>query len=172
MSEAKLPVEWAQQKGTNWKIACLAASVAGWDPQQDEDGLRVDESTYDAAIAAAMAKLDECRNAAGALADSTSAKRICIIEHPAAMSAIVAYKPSVTEMMAALVARQSSEDKSPMHRMEENAHMLWSRVLFPDSVGKATIMNEYPLDYLGTYPTAFTESMHISPVDVRKKHMR
>lgn len=171
MSEAKLPVEWAQQKGTNWKIACLAASVAGWDPQQDEDGLQVDESTYDDAIAAAMAKLDECRNAAGALPDSTSAKRVCIVEHPHAMAAIVAYKPSVTEVLAQIAA-QSAEDKPHTQRMEESAYMLWNRVLFPDAAGKALIMNEYPLDYMLHYPNKFMDSMRISPVDVRKKHMR
>lgn len=171
MSEVKLPVEWAQQKGTNWKIACLAASVAGWDPQQDEGGLQVDESTYDAAIAAAMAKLDECRNAANKLPDSTSANRVFIINHHNAMAALVAIKPNITEVLAQIAMERESEDSQSL-KLEKLAHFLWSRVLFPEAAGKAQIMNEWPIDYTVNYPNLFMESLRTSPVDVRKKHMR
>lgn len=169
MPEMKLPVEWAQAKNTPWKLACLAASVCGWDPQQD-DG-QVTEDDYFTGLEAAKMKLEACRAEASKLADSTAASRVCIVEHPIAMAAIVAHKPSVTEVLAQIAMEQAADD--PRHlQLEKSAYFLWSRVLWPEAAGKAQIMNEWPIDYTLHYPNRFMESMRISPVDVRKKHLR
>lgn len=59
-------LEWAQRKSVERWLLCLAATHAKWLPEQQDDAIdEVSEADFDAAIKAAMEKLEECKRTHG-----------------------------------------------------------------------------------------------------------
>lgn len=163
------PLDWQRRKRTKWPLACLAASLAGWDPRCDED-FTVSEAEYDAAVAAAAAKFEECRLAAGKLPDPGSARRVFVLAHGSDMGGVVCAKPSVAEatgLLRQLRDREVPPEMSEMQLMEA----MWQRCLWPPAGGpeRQRMIDERPLDYGVSYPNAYMRSLGLSSEDVRRR---
>lgn len=162
------PIDWYRAKSTKWPLVCLASAMQGWDPRCDDEAT-ISGASFDAAIAAAEAKLEECRAIASGLPDSTSARRVFILCLDD-MHAIVAYKPSVAE--ASSLLRQLNDAESPPElRQAQITEGLWSRVLWPASASpeRQAIMDQLPIAFGNSYPIAYMKSIGLSSGDVRKK---
>lgn len=163
------PLDWQRRKKTRWPTACLAASLAGWDPRCDED-LVVTEAEYDAAIVAANTKVEECRLAAAKLPDPGSARRVFVLAHIGDMGAVVCYKPSVAEATALLRQLRDRETPAEMSEQQLMAAM-WQRCLWPaaGSPEHQRMVDDRPLDYGVSYPNAYMRALGLSSEDVRRR---
>jgi hypothetical protein len=64
--EKRTVSEWAQRKGTKRWLLCLAATGAGWLPEQEDDAQdEVTEAEYDAAVEAARSGNEKAKEKAG-----------------------------------------------------------------------------------------------------------
>ena len=162
------PVDWQEEIKTKWPIACLAAAINGWPADADPD-FEITREAYEAGVAAAERKLEECRVQASGLPDSTAQRRVFILAHPGEMTALVAYKPNVPETNAFL--DNFYGDVPPPLRRDMSIAMLWDRVLWPaaGSPERVVIMDDAPAAYGNLYPAAFAKSIGIDFTNVRKK---
>lgn len=160
------PLAWYRTKGTKWPLTCLAASIAGWDPQQSDEATITSEE-YDLAVKRAEQLLEDCRTKAASLPDSTAARRVFVLTHPTQMMGVVAYKPSVAEATQLLIDER--EDGAPHIRIAARAAALWNRVLWPAGPEVQRLMDDLPIAYGVAYPNAYMQSLGLSMEDVRKK---
>ncbi len=164
-SEEKPPatkpvLEWASKKKTLRDYLCLAATMRGWDPRQDEGSIdenHVLEEEYDAAILAAKELVAKLRTPNQQL-KVTRAKQVVLLAHSYQLLAIIVRKPNQAEFDA-LMAVRNNPDIDASQTQEHFAADLASRLLWPANGSEelSRILEEEPAAYKYAFPKLLME---------------
>lgn len=189
-----LPVHWWKKPpGTSrssWEIACLAATLRGWDPQQ-ESGSEVTAAEYEVGIADARGFIGLIASGGGApgsasvlrgpdgaivgarikkIGDSTAMQRLFILAHHNAMHAVVCAKPSPIEVLS-LISDQQADSATSMVKLQGLMDSCWDHCLWPApaSPEMTWLINNEPGWYANSYPGLYANSYGMNEANVRGK---
>lgn len=118
-SQPKLPArktveEWAQLKETKRWLLCLAATFAGWLPEQEDDAQdEVTETEFDAAVEAAREAYERCEGSNQRVEGARERGTVRAICHPSAFAGVIVRRLPPTEVKAmqkALGKQKTDED--------------------------------------------------------------
>lgn len=165
------PIDHFAQHRGSWATACLAATLRGWDPSQDDDAATVTDADYASALHEAESLLQATKTTfsqIGKLPDG-AARRIFVLAHPSCMHAVICYRPGPTETNAHIVSM--SEGDGLMMRLQALQDLVWTHCLWPaqGTAEMMRLMDEWPIMWAREYPNAFSDAMSPSAVRVKKK---
>jgi len=132
--EIRTVEEWAQLKGTRRWVLCLAATHAGWLPEQEDDAQdEVTEEAYDAAVADAEAAYERLRLENQTVKGADERDVVRAIVHPTFYAGAIVKRMTPTEVKA---MRRDLERKAKSRDADEAGRAageyFLNAVLFPD----------------------------------------
>ena len=132
--------EWAARKETKRWLLCLAATGAGWLPEQEDDAQdEVTEEAYDAAVEAADVAYKRCEQEQSPVHGQTAKGTVRAICHPTHYVGVIVKRLPPTEVKAFQrqvdkLSRSKDEELGKMLGEHFRAIILWPEPRFVESV--------------------------------------